>query len=106
MLVFHGSVSLGKWLSLCRLGSDPCNSCDAGLCSTTGLGGGVLLPPGLNVPADWLAAMSQGMKWKPLRMPFLPFPFSSFRLVFLLVPHLIYLLRERIPNEAEQMAVT
>lgn len=44
------------------------------------MGGGVLLPPGLNVPADWLAAMSQGMKWKPLRMPFLPFPFSSFRL--------------------------
>ena len=39
---------------------------------------------------------------------FFSLPFSSFRLsvVFSLVPHLIYLLRERIPDEAEQRAVT
>lgn len=54
-----------------------------------------------------MEAMPQGREWEPLGCLF-SLPFSSFRLsvVFSLVPHLIYLLRERIPDEAEQMAVT
>lgn len=110
--MFQG-VSLGKWLSLRRSGSVLCDSCDAGLWSRVPLlfhsRNGVRGPPAPSVRARcaWLEAMPQGREWEPLGCLF-SLPFSSFRLsvVFSLVPHLIYLLRERIPDEAEQMAVT